>query len=112
MPSYADIEAYALALQAVENDLKALAEKVEALRYTILTQNHVPPDLFALLAHHGCQFLTAEELAALFKVDRRTIYSLRGRGLPPFRVGKELRFDPLAVAEWLKNRQRLQAYRP
>ncbi|MBI3757305.1 MAG: helix-turn-helix domain-containing protein [Deltaproteobacteria bacterium] len=48
-----------------------------------------------------------DELAGIFKVDRRTVYGLRSQGLPSRRVGKELRFDPLEVAAWLKKRQRI-----
>lgn len=95
---------YAAALHSIERELRAVQEKMESLRYALLSQNSGPTDLFALLAENARQFLTVEELAEALKVDRRTIYGLRGKGLPFYKVGKELRFDPLRVAEWLKKK--------
>ena len=96
---------YAVALHAIERELKAVLENVEALRYTILTQDG-PKNLFALLAQNSNEFLTVEEMARLLKVRDRVIYGLPKQGLPVHKVGKELRFDPLEVAAWLKKRQK------
>lgn len=93
-----------VALHVIERDLKMITERVGALRYAFLAQDTGPTDLFALLSRNACQFLTVQELATILKVDRRTVYGLRSQGLPSHKVGKELRFDPLEVASWLKKR--------
>ena len=98
---------YAVTLYSIEREIKAVLEKVEVLKFAILARDKGPEDLFAALAHNQQQFLTVEELARIFQVDRRTVYGLRSQGLPSRRVGKELRFDPLEVAAWLKKRQRV-----
>ncbi len=99
-------EDYAVTLYSIERELKAVLEKVEGLKFAILSRDKGPEDLFASLAHDVKQFFTVDELAGIFKVDRRTVYGLRSQGLPSRRVGKELRFDPLEVAAWLKKKQR------
>lgn len=49
---------------------------------------------------HG---LTANELADLFGVSHVTIYKLGAAGrIPSFHIGSCVRFDPQAVAEWLR----------
>lgn len=106
LPAASGLAECAVELHSIEQGLKALQEKVEALRYALLTQDHGATDLFALLAGNVRRFLTVEELAEVLQVDRRTVYGLRSKGLPFHRVGKELRFDPLEVADWLKKRQR------
>lgn len=106
LPAASGPAEYAVELQSIESDLKALQERLEALRYALLTQDHEATDLFALLAGNSRQFLTVEELAGVLQVDRRTVYGMRSKGLPFHRVGKELRFDPLEVADWLKKKQR------
>ena len=97
---------YAVTLYTIEREIKAVLEKVEGLKFAVLARDNGPEDLFGALAHNLQQFLTVDELAGIFKVDRRTVYGLRSQGLPSRRVGKELRFDPLEVAAWLKKRQR------
>lgn len=104
-PPYPSSKEYAVVLHTIEQDLKALTEKVEAMRYALLRQASDPHDLFAVLAAQSPQFLRVEELGEVLQVDRRTVYGLRRQGLPSHRVGKELRFDPLEVAAWLKQRQ-------
>ncbi len=48
------------------------------------------------------ELLTADELATLLRLPRRSIYRLRSeRGLPARRVGRLLRFDPDEVRAWL-----------
>jgi excisionase family DNA binding protein len=48
--------------------------------------------------------LTADELAPLLSVSRITIFKhARTRRLPSFRIGTCVRFDPSAVAEWIRS---------
>jgi excisionase family DNA binding protein len=48
--------------------------------------------------------LTAEELARLLSVSRITIFKHAASGrIPSFRVGTCVRFDPRAVAQWLRS---------
>ena len=45
---------------------------------------------------------TAEELAARTGLTRARVYSLCREGkIPHARIGRSVRFDPSAVAEWL-----------
>lgn len=106
LPAVSDPAGYAVELHSIERDLKAMQEKLEALRYSLFTRDNGSTDLLALLAGNTHRFLTVEELAEILKVGRRTIYGMRSKGLPSHRVGKELRFDPLEIADWLKKRQR------
>jgi excisionase family DNA binding protein len=47
--------------------------------------------------------LTADELARLLSVARVTIFKLAKAGrIPSFRIGTCVRFDPHAVARWLR----------
>lgn len=47
--------------------------------------------------------LTAEELARLLSVSKVTIFKQAAAGrIPSFRVGTCVRFDPKAVANWLR----------
>jgi excisionase family DNA binding protein len=48
--------------------------------------------------------LKAAELAQLLSVSRITIFKLAKSGrIPSFRVGTCVRFDPRAVAKWLRD---------
>lgn len=48
--------------------------------------------------------LTAEELSKLLSVSRVTIFKHAAAGrIPSFRVGTCVRFDPRAVANWLRS---------
>ena len=47
--------------------------------------------------------LTAKQLAAVLAVSKIVIYKLAKAGrLPSFRIGTCVRFDPKAVANWLR----------
>jgi len=47
--------------------------------------------------------LTAKQLAAFFAVSTIIVYKLAKAGrLPSFRIGTCVRFDPRAVANWLR----------
>ena len=47
--------------------------------------------------------LTAAELAQLLAVSRITVFKMAKAGrIPCFRIGTCVRFDPRAVAQWLR----------
>jgi len=47
--------------------------------------------------------LTAKTLAELLQVSQVTIYKLaKAHKLPSFQIGTAVRFDPRAVAQWLR----------
>ncbi len=49
--------------------------------------------------------LTATQLAALLAVSKIIIYKLaQTNRIPSFRIGTCVRFDPKAVADWLRTR--------
>jgi excisionase family DNA binding protein len=46
--------------------------------------------------------LTADEVAAILRVDRKTVYDAAGRGeMPHRRLGKRMVFSRTALLEWL-----------
>ncbi|MFE1402743.1 helix-turn-helix transcriptional regulator [Streptomyces sp. NPDC058770] len=49
------------------------------------------------------RYLTPEDIAAMFCVPIETVYHWRKRrtGPPGFRVGRHVRYDPVAVREWV-----------
>ncbi|GLW53872.1 helix-turn-helix domain-containing protein [Kitasatospora phosalacinea] len=49
------------------------------------------------------RYLSPEDVAALFGVPLETVYQWRRKrtGPPGFRVGRHLRYDPNAVAQWV-----------
>ena len=49
--------------------------------------------------------LRASELAIILSTSKMTIYRLVERGaIPYFRVGGLIRFDPQAIADWLRRK--------
>ena len=49
--------------------------------------------------------LKARDLADMFGETQQHIYKLAAKGIiPSFRIGSAVRFDPSAVANWLKRR--------
>jgi excisionase family DNA binding protein len=55
------------------------------------------------LIEHTGHALTAVELAGVLSVSRITIFKQAASGrIPSFRVGTCVRFDPHAVAAWLR----------
>ena len=51
--------------------------------------------------------LTASELAEILNVSPAFLYRLAADGkLPSFRLGSAIRFDPAAVAAWLRKESR------
>jgi excisionase family DNA binding protein len=63
-------------------------------------------ELTSLLADQIAQAghaLTADELASILAVSRITIFKQAKAGrIPSFRIGTCVRFDPHAVAQWLR----------
>lgn len=52
-------------------------------------------------------YLTASEVAKLFKVNIETVYDLAGsRTLPATKIGGQWRFDSDEIREWFKNQAR------
>ena len=52
------------------------------------------------------EILTVDEVAAYLKLAKKTIYKLVSTNeLPPFRIGKFLRFKKAEVVEWLNNKK-------
>ena len=50
------------------------------------------------------QAIRVRELATLLNVSPMTIYrQAKSGGIPSFRVGASLRFDPKMIARWLRN---------
>lgn len=49
--------------------------------------------------------LTAKVLAQMLAVSAKTIYKWNAHGLPHLRLRTAVRYDPLAVAEWLRERE-------
>jgi len=57
------------------------------------------PEQLEKIAHA----LTAKNLAQLLQVSEVTVYKLaKANKLPSFRIGTAVRFDPRAVARWLR----------
>ena len=49
--------------------------------------------------------LTADDLAKLLSMSRITIFKhAKTRRIPSFRIGSCVRFDPKAVADWLRKK--------
>ena len=49
------------------------------------------------------RYLSPEDIASLFGVPLETVYQWRRKhtGPPGFRVGRHVRYDPTAVAQWV-----------
>lgn len=50
------------------------------------------------------KLLTTVELAETLKVTRQAIWNWRKEGLPFFKIGSAVRFDPLQVRKWLEEK--------
>lgn len=60
------------------------------------------------------RYLTADDIAVIFKVPKETVYQWRKKriGPPGFRIGKYIRYDPADVGAYvaqLKNVNRIAA---
>ena len=48
---------------------------------------------------------TAEELADLLSISKKTVYALAKQGrIPSMRIGSMVRFDPVATADWVEQK--------
>jgi excisionase family DNA binding protein len=64
-----------------------------------------PRDLASTIENRR-KAMTVKEVADVLGVSDKQIYSLASRNLIPyFRVGGALRFDPFAIAAWLRKQQ-------
>ena len=63
-----------------------------------------PRDVFERLAAcHG--FLTARDVAQMLAISEKTVYSYVSRNMiPHYKIEANVRFRPLELAEWLRNR--------
>ena len=51
------------------------------------------------------RMLSVRELSAVMGISGKQVYALAGRGaIPHYRIGRAVRFDPMEVAEWLRER--------
>ncbi|MDF3288496.1 helix-turn-helix domain-containing protein [Streptomyces silvisoli] len=52
------------------------------------------------------RYLTPDDIAELFDVPKETVYQWRKKrtGPPGFRIGKHIRYDPVAVSNWTAKR--------
>ncbi|WP_019056439.1 helix-turn-helix domain-containing protein [Streptomyces prunicolor] len=52
------------------------------------------------------RYLTADDIAVIFKVPKETVYQWRRKhtGPPGFRIGKYIRYDPAAVHAYVTER--------
>jgi excisionase family DNA binding protein len=51
------------------------------------------------------QALTVSELAILLRISQRQLYKLAAANrIPSFKIGASVRFDPAAIASWLRQR--------
>ncbi|MFB6621681.1 helix-turn-helix transcriptional regulator [Streptomyces sp. NPDC056374] len=57
------------------------------------------------------RYLTPDDIAELFGVPLETVYHWRKQrtGPPGFRVGRHVRYDPLAVRTWVAQQSDLDA---
>ncbi|MFE3494195.1 helix-turn-helix domain-containing protein [Streptomyces sp. NPDC059169] len=57
------------------------------------------------------RYLTPEDIAGMFSVPIETVYHWRKQrtGPPGFRVGRYVRYDPVAVRDWVTQQSDLEA---
>ena len=57
-----------------------------------------------LRARHSA--ITVPELAAILSISTRQIYKMAAANrIPNFKIGSSVRFDPLALREWLEEKE-------
>jgi excisionase family DNA binding protein len=94
----------AVALYSLEQKLKEVAAGLEELRFAMVSQAKDPNCLFAEIAKEK-KLLTPKDISGLLNLDTRTIYNLiRSKAMPALHVGGKLRFDPIAISQWLRER--------
>ena len=50
----------------------------------------------------GIKMMNTKELTEYLKIHENTVYTYIKKGMPHYRIGKELRFEIEEVKEWLK----------
>ncbi|MFJ5706994.1 helix-turn-helix transcriptional regulator [Streptomyces sp. NPDC093105] len=57
------------------------------------------------------RYLTPEDISSMFSVPIETVYHWRKQrtGPPGFRVGRHVRYDPVAVQAWVAEQSELDA---
>jgi excisionase family DNA binding protein len=56
------------------------------------------------------QYLTPKELAGMLRVDITTVYGWTSdRVIPYIKIGRLVRFDPVKIANWLKQKSVLSS---
>ena len=64
-----------------------------------------PPMSLADSLHGKARALTVGDIATLLNVSERQVYNLAAeRYIPSFRIGGSVRFDPVAIAAWLRQK--------
>jgi excisionase family DNA binding protein len=75
-------------------------------RALAFTDSHDPPDLAAARPTGLAALLTLAEVAALLRINERTIRRMVAtRRLPCVRIGRQIRFTPEALSRWLRARE-------
>jgi predicted DNA-binding transcriptional regulator AlpA len=93
----------AVTLYSLEKKLKEVSAGLEDLRAALIAEPKEPDCLLTEISSSK-KFLTVSDMCAFFQADKKTIYHLRHKGLPSYKIGKDLRFDPLEVREWIRAR--------
>jgi excisionase family DNA binding protein len=76
--------------------------KLEERRASRIAPDGPPRSLADRIERFG-RAMTATQLAAILAVSKIVVYKLAKKGrIPSFRVGTCVRFDPRAVANWLR----------
>ncbi len=64
--------------------------------------DEAPTELWIRQSRQTGDVLTADEVAEILRVDRKTVYDAAGRGeIPHRRLGKRLVFGRSALLDWL-----------
>lgn len=76
---------------------------LSALQIATGTRRAVPsPPTGPVVSSTASEVMSADEVAAMLKLDRKTVYDYAGRGeIPCRRIGKRLLFSREALALWL-----------
>lgn len=66
------------------------------------SDDNAPLDLASFIEQRRTA-MNVKDLANLLGVSQKQIYALRDKGaIPSFRVGAAIRFDPIAITQWLR----------
>jgi len=80
--------------------VKTIAAGICAAGIALLERRRGQPTLPP--ANDGTDVMTADEVATLLRLDRKTVYDYAGRGeIPCQRLGKRILFSRAALVSWL-----------